>query len=65
MSKRFHNFLEHKGIIYKVAYPRTPQQNGIAKRKHRHIVGTTITLMIAAGLSQDLWFHVCVHFVFF
>ena len=42
-----------------MSYPYTLEQNGLAERKHRHIVETTITLLQTANLPHKLWFHVC------
>ena len=39
--------------------PYTPQQNGMAERKHRHLVETTITLLSASSLALKFWFHAC------
>jgi histone deacetylase 1/2 len=39
----YHNlntFFQKLGISHRVSYPHTHQQNGVAKRKHRHIVET-------------------------
>lgn len=47
-----------------ISCPYTPQQNGFAEKKHRHIIKTAITLMTTAQLPQNLWFHACAHSVF-
>lgn len=60
-SKVFKNFLEQRGILHYITCPYTPQQNGITKRKNRHIVETCITVMIAAKLPKPFWFHVVAH----
>jgi hypothetical protein len=39
------HFLLEKGISHHLFCPYTPEQNGIAERKHRHIIETTITLL--------------------
>jgi len=36
-----------------------PEQNGLAERKHRHILETTITLLQTAHLPSKFWFHAC------
>ncbi|KAM0982243.1 hypothetical protein ACFX2A_015487 [Malus domestica] len=64
MSRLFKQFLDTNGILHLVSCPYTPQQNGLAERKHRHIIETTVTLLSAAGLPQQFWFHACSHAVF-
>ena len=44
ISKSFTSFLASKCIIQLISCPYTPQHNGLAERKHRHIVETAITL---------------------
>lgn len=56
-SKAFANFLASHGILHHITCPYTPQQNGVAKRKNRHIVETAISLMSVASLSKPFWFH--------
>lgn len=38
-------FLITNGISHLISPPHTPEQNGIGKRKHRHIVDTGLTLL--------------------
>lgn len=44
--------------------PHTPQQNGIAERKHRHLVETALTLMIEAQIPTSFWYHSCSYAAF-
>ncbi|KAB2606067.1 hypothetical protein D8674_005784 [Pyrus ussuriensis x Pyrus communis] len=53
-----------KGMIHRISCPYTPQQNGLVERRHRHVVETAITLMHAAGLSQEFWYLSCAHAVY-
>ncbi|KAI0494867.1 hypothetical protein KFK09_025013 [Dendrobium nobile] len=57
LSTAFQNFLAHCGIIHQVTCPYTPEQNGVAERKHRHIVEVTRTLLHDASLPQKFWVH--------
>jgi hypothetical protein len=55
LSNEFKQFLENEGILHQKSCPRTPQQNGISERKHRHIMKTTRTLLIARNVPKNLW----------
>ena len=51
-------FLTHLnmcGIIQHVSCLGTPEQNGVAERKHRHIVETGLTMLFHARLPKNLW----------
>lgn len=63
-SKAFANFLDSQGILHQCTCPYTPQQNGVAERKNRHVVETAITLMSVASLSKSFWFHSVAHSCF-
>lgn len=43
------------GILHQTSCPNTPEQNGSAERKHRHLVKTTITLVHQASLPTQFW----------
>lgn len=60
-SKAFHNFLSSKRILHHITCLYTPQQNGVAERKNRHIVETSISLLSTASLPKKLWFHNVAH----
>lgn len=45
MSHHFQNFWAQNDITYRISYPHTPEQNGVAKRIHRHIVEIGLTLL--------------------
>ena len=42
------------GIIHQTSCPHTSQQNGVAERKHRHILDVTRTLMIHMHVPNQL-----------
>ncbi|PNY03792.1 ubiquitin carboxyl-terminal hydrolase 12-like protein [Trifolium pratense] len=54
-SKQFNSFLASQGIIHQCSCPHTPQQNGVADWKHRHIVDTSRTLLINAHAPSKFW----------
>ncbi|KAI5350578.1 hypothetical protein L3X38_003469 [Prunus dulcis] len=60
----FKAFLANKGIVHELLCPYTPQQNGIAERKNRHIMDTAITLLATTGLSDKFWYYATAHAVF-
>lgn len=44
------------GIHHRLSCPYTPQQNGRAERKHRHIVETGLSMLFQAHAPTSLWF---------
>lgn len=49
------SFLNEHGIHHKVSFPYTPQQNGLAERKHRHIIEMALSLLGQANLPSVFW----------
>ena len=45
VNHHFKYFCLENGIQYQVSCPYTPQQNGIAKRKHRQIVESGLAML--------------------
>ena len=64
MSKPFQLFLKQKGIEHQLTCPHTPSQNGVAERKHRHLIETTVTLMHQTSLPLAYWFDALATAVF-
>lgn len=54
-SNIFVKCLNNCGIIHQISCSRTPQQNGVAKRKHMHIVETGLTILFHTNLTLTLW----------
>lgn len=54
-SHAFQTHLSNHDIIHQQSYPYTPEQNGFAEHKHRHIVETARTLLLAANIPHSLW----------
>ena len=55
VSTQLQKFLISKGIVHQKSCPYTPEQNGLAERKHRHLIETTITLLQHAKLPASFW----------
>jgi len=43
------------GILHQASCAYTPQQNGVAERKNRHLVETTRTILINGDVPQRFW----------
>jgi hypothetical protein len=54
-SNQFKLYLSQNGIFHRLTCPHTSQQNGIAERKHRHIVELGLTLLAQLGLPSKHW----------
>ncbi|PKU68311.1 Retrovirus-related Pol polyprotein from transposon TNT 1-94 [Dendrobium catenatum] len=55
VNQYFQKFTRDKGILHQTSCPYTPEQNGLAERKHRHIMETTRTLLETAQLPSTFW----------
>ncbi|CAH9105365.1 unnamed protein product, partial [Cuscuta europaea] len=49
------NIFTNRGIIFQKSCPKTPQQNGVAERKHRHLLELARTMLITARLPATFW----------
>ena len=48
-------FMNSKGILHQTTCPYSPQQNGVAERKNRHILEVTRSLLIDGNVPSHLW----------
>ena len=55
LSQQFQTFMSSNGILHQTSCPHTPQQNGIAERKNRHLVETTRTLLLHGNVPLRFW----------
>jgi hypothetical protein len=51
----FQDYCSTHGIFHQFSYPHTPQQNGVAERKHRHIVETSLSLISQSSFPLSYW----------
>ena len=49
------NFLSVHGITHLTSPPHTPEHNGVAERKHRHVVETGLALLHQASMPTSYW----------
>ncbi|KAI0499987.1 hypothetical protein KFK09_018195 [Dendrobium nobile] len=54
-SHEFTDFLQLHGIQRQLTCPHTPEQNGVAERKNRHLLNLARTMLHAANLAALLW----------
>ncbi|KAE8709757.1 Protein farnesyltransferase/geranylgeranyltransferase type-1 subunit alpha [Hibiscus syriacus] len=55
LNKTLGYFFKEKGIVHLTSCVNTPQQNGVAERKNRHLLEVTRSLMFAANAPKYLW----------
>ena len=55
LNSQFQSFCYDNGILHQTSYPHVPQQNGVLKRKHRHIVETCLAMLYQSHLPMNFW----------
>lgn len=55
MDKNVQEFLRKQGIHHQTACTYTPQQNGVAERKNRHLIEVTRAIMFAKQVPKFYW----------
>lgn len=48
-------FMEARGIVHQTTCPYTPQQNGVAERKNRHLLEVVRASLIGAHMPSSYW----------
>ena len=61
---KLESFYAHKCIIHQTSCINTPLQNGVAERKHRHLLNMARALILQAGLSNQFWGDVILAFAY-
>lgn len=51
-------YLSSLGIFHQTSCPHTPQQNGVVKRKHKHLLETSRALLFESKLPTKYWGNV-------
>ncbi|RVW79787.1 Retrovirus-related Pol polyprotein from transposon RE1 [Vitis vinifera] len=51
----FTSFMSHHGILHQSSCAHTPQQNGVAERKNRHLVETARTILLHGNVPFRFW----------
>jgi len=59
VSQEFKDFCATEGIKRELMAPHSPQQNGVAERKNRTIVGEAQAMLHDQGLPLHLWAEAC------
>ena len=49
------SYFQRTGVSHRVSCPHTSQQNGIAERKHRHLVETGLALLAHSSIPLHYW----------
>ena len=55
MSTIFRSHLRDHGIIHLISCPATPQQNGLAERKHRHLTELGLSMLFQSHTPLKYW----------
>ena len=55
LSSSFTHFVSTQGIAHQTSYSYTPQQNGVAERKNRHLIETARTLLLHHNVLLRFW----------
>ncbi|KAI3744219.1 hypothetical protein L1987_57296 [Smallanthus sonchifolius] len=55
VNNQMHSFCESQGINHQTSCSYTPQQNGIAERKHRHLLNVARALLFQGYIPLKFW----------
>jgi len=52
-------YFQSIGILYHISCPHSHQQLGCVEKKHRHIIDTTLALLVDSSLPKKFWDDTC------
>ncbi|KAJ0456204.1 putative RNA-directed DNA polymerase [Helianthus annuus] len=55
VNNKMNVFCKTKGILHQTSCAYTPQQNGVAERKHRHLLNLARSLLFQSGVPLSFW----------
>ncbi|MCR2848031.1 transposase family protein, partial [Weizmannia coagulans] len=55
LSEPFQTFMRERGILHQTSCVDTPSQNGVAKRKNRHLLETARALLFQMQVPKHFW----------
>jgi transposase InsO family protein len=55
VNQQFQAYFQNHGLLHETSCAQTPQQNGLAERKNRHILETARALLIGAHVPSRYW----------
>jgi len=61
---KMNSFFDSKGIIHQTTCVETPEQNGIAERKHQHLLNVARALIFQSKISTCFWSYALLHAAF-
>ena len=53
--RKLNTYFKQVGIVHRLACPHTHEQNGVAKRKIRHLIDTSLALLAHVNLPLQYW----------
>ena len=54
-NRRFQAYFPQHGLLHETSCSQTPQQNGVAERKNRHILETSRAVLLGTHVPSCLW----------
>ena len=55
VNQNLSKFLQENGVVYELTCVDTPQQNGVAERKNRHLLKVTRALLFQMSVPKSYW----------